>query len=93
MKLDNSIAAVVTGGASGLGEATANAKLIANSRNVSATRSRPIEAIPKTMAAYEMNGTPTLLVFDREGNLRLNHFGHIDDLALGAVLGELLAAP
>ena len=53
----------------------------------------PGASIPKTMAAYEMNGTPTLLVFDREGSLRLNHFGHIDDLALGAVLGELLAAP
>lgn len=53
----------------------------------------PGTSIPKTMAAYEMKGTPTLLVFDREGNLRLNHFGHIDDLALGAVLGELLAAP
>jgi len=49
--------------------------------------------IPKTMAAYKMNGTPTLLVFDRDGNLRLNHFGHIDDLALGALLGQLVAAP
>ena len=49
--------------------------------------------IPKTMAAYNMNGTPTLLVFDRDGNLRVNHFGHIDDLALGALLGQLVAAP
>ena len=47
--------------------------------------------IPRTMAAYEMNGTPTLLLFDRDGNLRLNRFGHIEDLALGAVLGQLLA--
>jgi hypothetical protein len=49
--------------------------------------------IPKTMAAYKMNGTPTLLVFDRDGQLRLNHFGHIDDLALGVLLGQLVAAP
>ena len=44
------------------------------------------------MAAYEMNGTPTLLLFDRDGNLRLNRFGHIEDLALGAVLGQLLSS-
>lgn len=49
-------------------------------------------AIPRTMAAYEMNGTPTLLLFDRDGNLRLNRFGHIEDLALGAVLGQLLSS-
>lgn len=51
----------------------------------------PAGAIPRTMAAYEMQGTPTLLVFDRQGRLRLNHFGHVEDLALGALLGELLA--
>lgn len=48
--------------------------------------------IPKTMAAYAMQGTPTLLIFDRQAKLRLNHFGHIDDLALGTILGRLLAA-
>lgn len=53
----------------------------------------PASTIPKTMAAYEMRGTPTLLVFDRDGNLRVNHFGPIDDLALGAMLGQLLATP
>lgn len=53
----------------------------------------PDGAIPTTMAAYEMRGTPTLLVFDRDGQLRLNHFGHIEDIALGAILGQLLSAP
>ena len=52
----------------------------------------PGSSIPQTMTAFEMSGTPTLLVFDREGLLRLNHFGHIDDLALGAILGQLLAS-
>lgn len=52
----------------------------------------PDGPIPRTMAAYEMQGTPTLLVFDRDGQLRLNHFGHIEDIALGAVLGRLMAA-
>ena len=29
-------------------------------------------------------------MIDREGQLRLSHFGAIDDLALGGVLGRLL---
>lgn len=52
----------------------------------------PGSPIPKTMAAYGMQGTPTLLVFDRDGRLQADHFGHIDDLALGAMLGQLLTA-
>lgn len=40
--------------------------------------------IPKTMLAYAMRGTPTLLIFDREGRLRRHYFGPSDDLALGA---------
>lgn len=47
--------------------------------------------LPHTMQAYQMGGTPTLLVFDRRGRLRLNQLGQVDDLALGALLGELLA--
>ncbi len=49
--------------------------------------------MPRTMQAYRMGGTPTLLVFDRQGQLQLNQLGQIDDLALGALLGELLALP
>ena len=51
----------------------------------------PGSPIPRTMAAFEMQGTPTLLLFDRDGTLRLNHFGHLDDLALGALLGQVVA--
>jgi hypothetical protein len=32
-----------------------------------------------------------VVVFDRDGCIRLNHFGQIDDLQLGAVIGQLLA--
>lgn len=42
------------------------------------------EALPKTMAAYKMQGTPTLLIFDREGRLRRHYFGRPDDTVLGA---------
>ena len=47
--------------------------------------------MPRTMQAYQLGGTPSLLVFDRQGRLRLNQLGQVDDLALGALLGELLA--
>lgn len=47
-------------------------------------------SIPVTMERYELRGTPSTLVIDREGRLRLSHFGAVDDLALGGVLGRLL---
>ena len=47
--------------------------------------------VPRTMAQLGLRGTPTTLVLDRQGRLRLNHFGHVDDLPLGTILGRLLA--
>jgi hypothetical protein len=38
-----------------------------------------------------MQGTPTLLLIDARGRLREQHFGGVEDLALGAALGGLLA--
>jgi hypothetical protein len=49
--------------------------------------------IPRTMAAYKMRGTPTLLLFDRQGRLRRHYFGQIEDLRLGAEVMALLAEP
>lgn len=42
------------------------------------------KGIPKTMAAYQMQGTPTLLIFDRAGRLRRHYFGRPDDIMLAA---------
>lgn len=47
--------------------------------------------IPRTMQAYGLRGTPSLIVLDRDGYVRLHHFGHIEDLALGGTIGQLLA--
>lgn len=47
--------------------------------------------IPQTMAQWGLQGTPSLLILDKQGHVRLNHFGQIDDLVLGATLGRLLA--
>lgn len=49
--------------------------------------------LPLTMQAYAMQGTPTLCLIDRRGNLRRQHFGLLDDLRLGAELATLLAEP
>jgi ABC-type nickel/cobalt efflux system permease component RcnA len=45
--------------------------------------------IPKTMAAYQMRGTPTLLLFDRAGRLRRHYFGQPDDILLAAEIMAL----
>lgn len=48
--------------------------------------------IPKTMDKYHMNGTPTLLLIDREGRLRRQFFGEAKDLLLGAEIMALASA-
>jgi hypothetical protein len=46
--------------------------------------------MPRTMAAWGLQGTPTLVLLDREGRMRSRHFGQVADLALGAELMSLL---
>ena len=47
--------------------------------------------LPLTFSAYAMQGTPTLLLIDHSGRLRMHKFGHLDDLRLGAALAALIA--
>lgn len=52
--------------------------------------------IPRTMAKYEMRGTPTTLIYDRSGELQIHRFGQVSDIWLGAevarlAIGELVA--
>lgn len=42
------------------------------------------------MTAYNMQGTPTVIVIDRNGMRRFQRFGHVDDLTLGSVIGAVL---
>lgn len=49
------------------------------------------QQVQRTMARWGLQGTPTTLVVDRQGRLRLRKFGHVSDLRLGAILGRLLA--
>mgnify|MGYP003700396687 CR=1 FL=1 len=46
--------------------------------------------IPTTMAAYQMQGTPTLILIDRNGYLRKQKFGMEQDLTLGAEIMALM---
>lgn len=46
--------------------------------------------VPRTMRAFGLRGTPSLVLVDRAGRLREHHFGRVDDLLLGAQVGALL---
>lgn len=59
---------------------------------VDAPSADPHDPIPLTMRAYGMQGTPSLMLIDRKGDLRLHAFGAIDDLALGAAISKLIDA-
>ncbi len=48
-------------------------------------------SLPRTMRAYRMQGTPTLVLIDRFGRLRMQHFGVVADLLVGTEIGRLLA--
>ena len=49
------------------------------------------DAIPTTMKAYELQGTPALLIFDRQGRVRRHYLGAVDDLRLGAEVMAMLS--
>jgi len=48
---------------------------------------------PATMDRYQLQGTPTILLVDRNGALRDIWLGAVDDVALGIRLGRLLSEP
>ncbi len=47
--------------------------------------------MPVTMAAYAMQGTPTLLIIDAAGRLHRQAFGPIEDIVLGSGLNQVHA--
>jgi len=48
--------------------------------------------IPATMSLYEMNGTPTTIIINRDGHIAFQLFGSIDDMALGMSIQSALAS-
>ena len=53
----------------------------------------PGVTLPITTGRYQLRGTPSLVVIDRTGRIRLNAFGQIDDLTVGATLARLIDEP
>lgn len=51
----------------------------------------PGRPLPITMGRYELRGTPSLVLIDRQGRLRANLFGRPSDLAVGAAIATLVA--
>lgn len=52
------------------------------------------EGLPQTMKDYELQGTPAILIFDRQGRLRRHYLGAVDDLRMGAeIMGMLMEDP
>lgn len=49
------------------------------------------DPVPLSMRLYNLRGTPSLMLIDQAGRLRLHEFGRIDDLRLGMLLGRLLS--
>jgi hypothetical protein len=48
------------------------------------------DPIPLTMRAYGLRGTPSTLLIDGAGRLRMHEFGHVEDMALGASIATLM---
>src|SRR5688572_1782713 len=47
--------------------------------------------IPLTMKALNLDGTPTLVLLDRQSRIRMKRLGYVADLKLGAAIGTLVA--
>ena len=45
------------------------------------------------MQRYGLQGTPSMIIIDKSGQLRTVAFGQVDEVSLGVQLGLLLAEP
>lgn len=48
-------------------------------------------SIPRTMDKYQLQGTPSLVLIDQSGKIRLKHLGQLSDMQVGNAIGQLLA--
>ena len=58
---------------------------------VAVDRTSETGVLPVTMKRWQLEGTPTTMLVDRQGRVRQTWLGQLDDLALGVWLGTLLA--
>jgi hypothetical protein len=50
----------------------------------------PGDPVPVTMRRLALRGTPSTLLVDRAGRLRVHAFGQVDEMALGATIARLV---
>lgn len=48
--------------------------------------------MPQTMEAYQLRGTPSLLIIDQKGELQAHHLGQVSELQIGAEIATLIAS-
>ena len=46
--------------------------------------------LPRTMAAWGLEGTPSLVLIGRDGRIRARHLGQVADLVIGAQIMQLM---
>lgn len=46
-------------------------------------------SIPKTMTKFQLQGTPSWLIFDRSGQLKVHAFGQVEDMLLGSEIARI----
>lgn len=49
--------------------------------------------MPLTMAAWGLEGTPSLVLIGRDGRIRARHLGQVADLMIGATIMQLMLEP
>lgn len=48
------------------------------------------DPMPVTFSRYQMRGTPSTVLIDRDGRLRGHHFGAVEDMAIASAVTRLL---
>lgn len=51
------------------------------------------DPVPLTMRTLALRGTPSTILIDKSGQIRMQRLGQIDDLMLGCMIGKLVAEP
>lgn len=49
------------------------------------------DAMPRTMEAYHMQGTPSTILIDAQGRYRIRYFGAVEDMRVAADITKLIA--
>jgi hypothetical protein len=47
--------------------------------------------MPQTMEAYQLRGTPSLLIIDQKGELQAHYLGQVSELQIGAEIATIIA--